>query len=193
MQRPKVVRITDALTEGNVSAETREPQEQASEQKDEQKAALAEEKPRRGTNGTIALQEKARKACEEATSTGDPVGFLMELGANRKAARERVRKWKIKYPEMFENMPKPKAPEVLKAPEEDDVSLEDFLSEYSVPQEEPEQSSDPMVEAMNVRNAELEAEKERLKAELERINDRIRCINEQQEALQLCLNRFRGV
>lgn len=100
--------------------------------------------------------------------------------------------------------------------DDDEVSLAEFLSgftfdeaeadrkeaelqpeEMPVIQEAPRAAqeaageTDPMLATMNQRYEELKAEKERLRAEIQKAEDRIKCIEEQQDALAACLSAFR--
>ena len=100
--------------------------------------------------------------------------------------------------------------------DDDEISLTDFLSGFTFDEAEadrkeaelqPEEmpviqgapraaqeaavEADPMLATMNQRYEELKAEKERLRAEIQKAEDRIKCIEEQQDALAACLSAFR--
>ena len=47
-----------------------------------------------------------------------------------------------------------------------------------------------MIRTMNDRLEELRAEKERMTAEIEKAEERIKCIEDQQEALKQCIEHF---
>lgn len=219
MQRPKIVTIT-SLTDGGAQNE----QKQASaaeavqiqaEEKDEPEQAV---KPKRGEIGTAELIRKTKELCKQALASDDPIEFLMnESGSSADAARERLRRWSKNYPELFEgvvlpsrrrcrkldrqegNAEKPEKPEesmgeVSAAQDDDDISLEEFLSEYTdeAPQEPQKQAenSDPIVITMKHRLNELKAEKERLESEITSAKKRVEQIDNQRAALELCISQF---
>lgn len=78
-----------------------------------------------------------RKRCIEAIASGDPEGYMMSQGITRKAARQNLRRWQEKFPDLFldekgaeETAPEPDSIIVQK---EDEISLADFLKQYGVP------------------------------------------------------------
>lgn len=104
-----------------------------------------------------------RERCMEALASGDPEGYMMSQGITRKAARQNLRRWQEKFPDLFfeEIDPEEKAP----APEpdsiivqtEDEISLSDFLKQYGVPilSETPEPVVEPKDEPEENPNREL--------------------------------------
>lgn len=87
-----------------------------------------------------------RERCMEAIASGDPVGYMMSQGITRKAARQNLRRWQERFPDLFpdEKGPEETAPEpdstIVQKPDgiilqsgEDEISLSDFLRQYGVP------------------------------------------------------------
>lgn len=79
-----------------------------------------------------------RERCMEALASGDPEGYMMSQGITRKAARQNLRRWQEKFPDLFldEKGPEETAPEpdsIIAQTEEDEISLSDFLRQYGVP------------------------------------------------------------
>lgn len=85
-----------------------------------------------------------RERCMEALASGDPVGYLMSQGITRKAARQNLRRWQERFPDLFpdEKGPEETAPDsvIVQTPdsiivqtEEDEINLSDFLRQYGVP------------------------------------------------------------
>lgn len=79
-----------------------------------------------------------RERCMEVLASGDPEGYMMNQGITRKAARQNLRRWQERFPDLFrdEKGPEETAPEpdsnIVQA-EEDEISLSDFLRQYGVP------------------------------------------------------------
>lgn len=215
MQRPKIVTIT-SLTDGGAQNE----QEQASAaeveqiQAEEKKEPEQAVKPKRGEIGTAELIRKTKELCKQALASDDPIEFLMnESGSSADAARERLRRWSKNYPELFEGVVLPSRRRLRKqdqqkehaekpeetmenvpAAQDDDISLEEFLSEYAdetapEPQKQAE-NSDPIVITMKHRLNELKAEKERLESEITSAKKRMEQIDNQRAALELCISQF---
>lgn len=206
MQRPKVVRIepvgsqdvqeeasgsveeqTEILTEKGPEQAENEPKTEVSEKQLEHLKRL---------NQNHAL--KGRERCKQAIASGNPEQFLMDRGASRRAAHENLRRWRIKYSDLFEQPEEPEEvqePEKEPEPEEDEISLADFLDEFapSVPEEPeilPATGDDMMNQVLTAKFAELKAEKERLKEQIMEAEERIRCIEEKQDALAKTLSVF---
>lgn len=78
-----------------------------------------------------------RERCKEAIASGDPEGYMMSQGISRKAARQNLRRWREKFPDLFldKNGPEETAPEPdsIHVQTEDEISLADFLRQYEVP------------------------------------------------------------
>lgn len=78
-----------------------------------------------------------RERCKEAIASGDPEGYMMSQGISRKAARQNLRRWREKFPDLFldKNGPEETAPEPdsILVQTEDEISLADFLRQYEVP------------------------------------------------------------
>ena len=218
MQRPKVVKITtvdarEPASEPKVE-ETPAEEVKAAEQaenrprtkRDELNAQLAEQ-ARERCRQILASGDPVQAIVKEGKTEQQARARLHKWKANYPDLFEGIdpslyqakkgRKKKVAEPEKQEEQV-----------EEDLVNLADFLeemdatddelvdlTEYTMneaPQESAERpgTGDPMLEQMNVRLKELEAEKERLRAEIERAEERIKCIKDQQEALQICLATF---
>ena len=78
-----------------------------------------------------------RKRCMEAIASGDPEGYMMSQGLTRKAARQNLRRWHEKFPDLFmdKNGPEKTAPEPdsILDQTQDEISLAEFLRQYEVP------------------------------------------------------------
>ena len=79
-----------------------------------------------------------RERCMEVLASGDPEGYMISQGITRKAARQNLRRWQEKFPDLFldEKGPEETAPEpdsIIAQTEEDEISLSDFLRQYGVP------------------------------------------------------------
>ena len=152
-----------------------------------------------GPNNSRA--EKARKLYEECLQAEDPVAYYMEKrGVDRKAAMQTLRNMRRKYGTPEE----PETDAVAEKPEEDQITLEDFLSEYAEapeerPRDAPQRDPDPAGDNgkgiagddLKGKFDALEHEKQGLRAEIEKAEERIRCIEELQEALGKVLSLFR--
>ena len=208
MQRPKVVNITSVAAKAETVAE--EPKTEAAGAKTEQKVTETDQTAL--TDFNRQQKEEARERCRKAIESGDPVRFLMDAGSSEETARRQVRKWIDRYPDLCDGFVledkkrgrKKKAdvpaeetetdePEAfaLEDPEDDEVSLLDFLNEYEVepeedqPEEQPQQQTgDSMLDGMRAKYNELESEKKKL-------TEQIRKIEAQQEALKKCIDVFR--
>lgn len=78
-----------------------------------------------------------RERCMEVLASGDPEGYMMSQGITRKAARQNLRRWQERFPDLFrdekgteETAPEPDSSH---ANTEDEISLSDFLRQYGVP------------------------------------------------------------
>lgn len=102
-----------------------------------------------------------RERCMEALASGDPEGFMMSQGITRKGARQNLRRWKERFPDLFldEKGPEETAPEPdsILVQTEDEISLSDFLRQYGVPilSETPEPVVEPKDEPEENPNREL--------------------------------------
>lgn len=102
-----------------------------------------------------------RKRCMEALASGDPEGYMISQGITRKAARQNLRRWQEKFPDLFldEKGAEETAPEPdnIIAQTEDEISLSDFLKQYGVPilSETPEPVVEPKEELEENPNREL--------------------------------------
>jgi len=71
------------------------------------------DKPAKDINPGLALAaehrtNKARQKCLDAIQSGNPIGYLMKIGGiSEKAARERIRVYINRYPELWEGIEKP--------------------------------------------------------------------------------------
>lgn len=78
-----------------------------------------------------------RERCMEAIASGDPEGYMMSQGITRKAARQNLRRWQEKFPDLFldEKGPEETTPEQdsILVQTQDEISLVDFLKQYGVP------------------------------------------------------------
>ena len=103
-----------------------------------------QENGRRHSWSTEAVESNRRKRdaavrerCMEVLASGDPEGYMMSQGITRKAARQNLRRWQERFPDLFrdEKGPKETAPEPDSslAKTEDEISLSDFLRQYGVP------------------------------------------------------------
>ena len=102
-----------------------------------------------------------RERCMEVLASGDPESYMMSQGITRKAARQNLRRWQEKFPDLFldEKGPEETAPEPdsIIAQTEDEISLSDFLKQYGVPilSETPEPVVEPKEELEENPNREL--------------------------------------
>lgn len=102
-----------------------------------------------------------RKRCIEALASGDPEAHMMSQGITRKAARQNLRRWQEKFPDLFldEKGPEETAqePDSILVQAEDEISLSDFLKQYGVPilSETPEPVVEPKDEPEENPNREL--------------------------------------
>lgn len=78
-----------------------------------------------------------RERCMEVLASGDPEGYMMSQGITRKSARQNLRRWQERFPDLFrdekgteETAPEPDS---SLAKTEDEISLSDFLRQYGVP------------------------------------------------------------
>lgn len=103
-----------------------------------------------------------RERCMEALASGDPEGYMMSQWITRKAARQNLRRWQEKFPDLFldekgakETTPEPDS--IIVQTEEDEISLSDFLKQYGVPilSETPEPVVEPKDEPEENPNREL--------------------------------------
>ena len=195
MQRPKVVKVLE-------SVRAEDSQEQAPEAVDEETLTVAEEVPESAENGRrtdaaiaariVSVREVQRSRCMEAVQSGNVREFLLAQGRTRHNVTNTISRWRKLFPDLMDDVPKVRSgrkkteePEDLQQEEKDEISLEDFLAEY-----EPQETADPMLAEMRSRRTALTAEKDRLCEEIEKAEERIRCIEEQLEALTLCIDRF---
>lgn len=85
-----------------------------------------------------------RERCMAALASGDPEGYMMSQGITRKAARQNLRRWQERFPDLFqdEKGPEKTAPDstivqkpdgIIVQTEEDEINLSDFLRQYGVP------------------------------------------------------------
>lgn len=190
MQRPKV-----AFPE----TETPKQEEPAPEKSKQQK-------------GADAVREIAREKCRQALIGGDPFSYLIKTeGLSSATATEKVRRWRKRYPDLFEGVeiperkrgrtakPKEEAMEETqeKTQEEDEISLGDFLTEFDA-----EGASEGKVEETDIlmgqepEKAEkrpemgtdlkgmLDAKYQELKAEEETLQEQIRAMEERVQRIE---------
>lgn len=245
MQRPKVVKITEIAPEKPRVDEKPASKPEVKETETERKQDAREALQAGQRKGGAVIRERFMAIAKAAFDSGDPIEYLKRTeGSSDLTARARVSGWCKNYPELAGDYKLPDArrgrkPKAAKAQEDagpefeilppehdvttgeaarddDEISLTDFLSEFTFDEAEadrkeaelqPEEmpviqeapraaqeaavEADPMLATMNQRYEELKAEKERLRAEIQKAEDRIKCIEEQQDALAACLSAFR--
>lgn len=198
------------------------------EQKPEQKTELeqdSEELKKPSNRGAVAREknaQRAREICELVLSEDDPIQALMDLsGKSYDTANERLKKYSQRYADVFLHYGKTlegvrKHHQDLKKgvvqeskpeePEEDEISIEAFLREYTGEPEKPAET--PLVErvikplpggteteialfgALEIKDQELAAEEESCRQEIERLKGRIAWLETQREALARTRNLF---
>lgn len=148
MQRPKVVKVLESVSEdaqnGQERASPPDYDEIPSREQERQNAIQEGRK-----KGASMIREKAMQKAREAFAAGDPIAHIMQTeGIRLEVARQRVYKWMKSYPEIAGDyqMPdlrrkKAEEPKTEKPQEEqqvefaledtdDTVSLADFLNEF---------------------------------------------------------------
>lgn len=152
---------------------------------------LATEEPKphnSGTNGAAAIRKKARARCAAAVESGDPVKYLMEHdGLCETSARIDIRRWRKKYPDLFEGMNEsPKSSKPTKQPEEDEISLEEFLSGLTLHsrEAEPEEVKPAEEENPNRRLAELMRQEADLLMEIAARQEHVWRIREERKEIE---------
>ena len=216
LAKPKVVKIV-RISE-DVSTVSQDAQEQApvvpevlteaAEEKEPEKAENVRKTDAAISERIRALHENARKRCEDAVASGDVRQYLLNEGRSEHNVTNTISRWRQEYPELMADVPRMKrggSRKKKEEPPEDEVTLEEFLSEFDESEADrietdlqPEEFSiaerplevqkqagngDPMTEMMIAKYEELKAEKGRLE-------ERIGCIEEQLEALSRTLAAF---
>ena len=209
----KIVRIAEDVPTASQDAQEQAPVvpevlAEAAEEKEPEKAGNVRKTDAAISERIRALHENARKRCEDAVASGDVRQYLMNEGRSEHNVTNTISRWRQEYPELMADVPRMKrggSRKKKEEPPEDEVTLEEFLSEFDEaeadrieadlqpeefrveeqPQETQKQAGngDPMLKMMIAKHEELKAEKRRLE-------ERIRCIEEQQKALEQTLSAF---
>lgn len=153
LQKQRKVIVT-SMEEPNAPQAANLPHTGAAETKVEEmtdQSAEAPERPekpqeneRRHLWSTEALESNhrkreaaVRKRCMEAIASGDPEGYMMSQGITRKAARQNLRRWQERFPDLFLDKKGPEEtapePDSILVQTQDEISLAEFLRQYGVP------------------------------------------------------------